>query len=382
MPSSTMRYGGITDVTNTVPRPSKRPQAGQPMKMFTTTANVTTPTIDPTVMTTFPSTQPLPWQPYTNHPMPQAQHPSSPLELQHRMNALLVEMQSLMSQWTMAQQQPTNAPPAQMENIVAQMQMMQLQMDQTHQASQLAPLQNMQFTSVPKPQPRAYATTATNQPQQQQRVSSAPRHSMQRRPRDANPLQEGVMVLVEFKRQRMKKYESVDFVSPGQYVIVDGDRGQDCGFVVHCVQRDADGTVMRSEAIDNCQTDLSRIKGEAGVVRRVATEQDIAMLHSEIATSECQALKTCRDIVTRMNLNMEVVDCEYQFDRKKISFYFDSEESVDFRELNTELFRIFGVRIWLENQNNKVKNVVPEGALSHADKVMFQQNGLRPPRRK
>lgn len=82
-----------------------------------------------------------------------------------------------------------------------------------------------------------------------------------------------------------------------------------------------------------------------------------------------------------MNLNMEIVDCEFQFDRKKVTFYFDSQESIDFRELTKDLFRVFGSRIWLENINSKVKNVVPEGALSHADKVMYAERGLRAPRR-
>jgi hypothetical protein len=190
-----------------------------------------------------------------------------------------------------------------------------------------------------------------------------------------------IVVLVEFKRQRMKKYESHMFVAPGQYVVVEGDRGLDCGFVIHCCVREVDGSYSKQESIDNVQVDVSRIKSESGKVLRLARDDDVKLLHGEIASSELMALKTCRDMAARMNLTMEIVDCEYQFDRKKISFYFEAPHSVDFRELNTELFRVFGVRIWLENLNSKVKNVVPEGALSHADKLQYTKNGLRPPRR-
>eukprot|EP00758_Cryptobia_borreli_P003527 Tbor_TRINITY_DN3807_c0_g1::TRINITY_DN3807_c0_g1_i1::g.5618::m.5618 len=188
-----------------------------------------------------------------------------------------------------------------------------------------------------------------------------------------------IVAVVEFKRQRLKRFACVEFVEPGQYVYVDGDRGQDCGFVIYCSVRYSDKSIGRTESIDNLEIDLSRIPAENGIVRDIASERDVELLHGEIATSEQEALKRCREVVSSMNLPMQVVDCEYQFDRKKISFYFESDFSVDFRKLNTQLFRIFGVRIWLENQNNKVKNVVPEGALSQSDKVGFLTAGVRLP---
>ncbi|EPY18119.1 hypothetical protein STCU_10185 [Strigomonas culicis] len=76
---------------------------------------------------------------------------------------------------------------------------------------------------------------------------------------------------------------------------------------------------------------------------------------------------------------MDVVDCEYQFDGNKISFYFEADHTIDFRALTTQLFRIFNARIWLENVNNSVKNTVPKGAISRNDKVSFEEVGLRIP---
>ena len=165
------------------------------------------------------------------------------------------------------------------------------------------------------------------------------------------------VAVVEFKRGRMKRYLCSEFVEPAQYVIVDGDRGQDCGLVVCCCVRDADGAVVRDEVMDGVTIDVETIRVERGLVRGIASDEDVCLLHNEIATKEQEALQTCRELVEHMNLPMTVVDCEFQFDRKKISFYFESERPVDFRDLNMELYRIFGVRIWLENQNQQVKHV-------------------------
>jgi hypothetical protein len=190
-----------------------------------------------------------------------------------------------------------------------------------------------------------------------------------------------ILCFVEFKRGRVKRFEALSFIEPGNYVIVDGDRGQDCGLAVHTCIRQADGSLSRSETLDGVNIDLAKIKPETGRVLRVAEPREMDMLHGEIATMERYALKTCRDRVVQMGMTMDVVDCEFQFDRKKVTFFFDAPEAVDFRDLTKDLFKTFGSRIWLENINTKVKNVVPDGALSHADKLLYAERGIRPPRR-
>lgn len=44
---------------------------------------------------------------------------------------------------------------------------------------------------------------------------------------------------------------------------------------------------------------------------------------------------------------MAVVDAEYQFDRKKLTFYFSSHCRIDFRKLAAELHTVYRTRIWL-----------------------------------
>ncbi|KAI9312258.1 PSP1 C-terminal conserved region-domain-containing protein [Dichotomocladium elegans] len=52
---------------------------------------------------------------------------------------------------------------------------------------------------------------------------------------------------------------------------------------------------------------------------------------------------------------MDIVDAEYQWDRRKLTFYFVAERRVDFRELVRDLFRIYKTRIWMCSVNTAGK---------------------------
>ncbi|RNF06223.1 putative cell cycle sequence binding phosphoprotein (RBP33) [Trypanosoma rangeli] len=196
------------------------------------------------------------------------------------------------------------------------------------------------------------------------------------------PTYDCFILLVEFKCQRVKRCESNVFIVPGQYAIVQGDRGYDCGVVNQCSEWSAEkGCFVREESLDDTVVNVARMKSDISRVLRVASEEEVERLFGEISRNENLALKTCREIVARLGLEMDVVDCEYQFDQQKISFYYESSRSIDFRHLNSELYRIFGVRIWLQNVNNAVKNVVPAGAMSKDDKAQYRRSGLHPPLR-
>ena len=54
---------------------------------------------------------------------------------------------------------------------------------------------------------------------------------------------------------------------------------------------------------------------------------------------EDKALSLCQMKVKQRKLPMEVIDAEYQWDRRKLTFYFIAEKRIDFRELVRELFR-------------------------------------------
>eukprot|EP00796_Vickermania_ingenoplastis_P005552 gene5552-4006_t len=166
---------------------------------------------------------------------------------------------------------------------------------------------------------------------------------------DQNSSEGTTFAFVEFKRGRVRKYASVPDIPPGKYVMVDGDRGQDCGLLVQTIRkvpgRDDEIVCMEGTNIDD------KLKLEDGRVIRLASEEEVKRLHSVIASAEALALKTCRDRCKELNIEIGLVDVEYQYDMKKISFFFDCDHSVDFRSLVRELYRSFGARIWMENIN-------------------------------
>ena len=61
--------------------------------------------------------------------------------------------------------------------------------------------------------------------------------------------------------------------------------------------------------------------------------------------AESSAHDQCLRLVEQHNLNLKLVDVEYQFDRKKITFFYTADERVDFRQLVKDLAAVFRTRI-------------------------------------
>ena len=59
------------------------------------------------------------------------------------------------------------------------------------------------------------------------------------------------------------------------------------------------------------------------------------------------ALVTCKEIVSRYDVNMQLTNCEYTLDKAKVIFMYTSDDRVDFRELLKELAVVFKCRIEL-----------------------------------
>lgn len=81
-------------------------------------------------------------------------------------------------------------------------------------------------------------------------------------------------------------------------------------------------------------------------VLRKASPDDLRTLE-EICLKERESMKICMEKVHAHSLPMKLVDVEYQFDLKKLTFYFTAEGRVDFRELVKDLAGHFRVRIEL-----------------------------------
>ncbi|MDE3127320.1 MAG: hypothetical protein KGL38_04895, partial [Gemmatimonadota bacterium] len=122
-------------------------------------------------------------------------------------------------------------------------------------------------------------------------------------------------------------------------VVVEADRGEDIGRV-HAVgdlaaRRNAGAAHGYGKALP------------AHRARRVASEQDLARL-AELRAQDEDARRRAMERVKANGLAMKVSDAEWQWDRKKLTFYFTAEKRVDFRTLVRELASAFRTRIELK----------------------------------
>ena len=63
--------------------------------------------------------------------------------------------------------------------------------------------------------------------------------------------------------------------------------------------------------------------------------------YNEQKIMEEEGFKSCQEAVGQHNLKMNMTQCKYRFDRKKVTFYYTAPERVDFRGLLKDLTQIF-----------------------------------------
>lgn len=136
---------------------------------------------------------------------------------------------------------------------------------------------------------------------------------------------------VRFKKNGKIYYFDPRDVDPqvNQNVIVETARGVEFGTVVI-----------------NKEVEESELVSELKPIFRVATKED-ENIQRENRNNAREALLVCQDKSIEHGLDMNVLGCEYTFDRGKLLFYFTAEGRVDFRELVRELASIFRTRIEL-----------------------------------
>lgn len=93
---------------------------------------------------------------------------------------------------------------------------------------------------------------------------------------------------------------------------------------------------------------LGRVEEKESLKRiiRVADDKDLEK-NKELKEDSVKAGFIFRNKLKKYNLNLKLVATEYTFDKKKLIFYFASEERVDFRDFVKDLAAIFKVRIEL-----------------------------------
>jgi len=140
------------------------------------------------------------------------------------------------------------------------------------------------------------------------------------------------LYLVEFKGSRKLYFLNPDDLSvkSGDYVIVQAERGEDLGKVVKKIEI--------TEPPDLMEKPLN--------ILRPSTPEDLIRMKENQERGE-KALEECERLIQERNLEMKLVDVEYQFDGSKLTFFFTAEKRIDFRELVKELASIYRTRIEL-----------------------------------
>jgi len=144
------------------------------------------------------------------------------------------------------------------------------------------------------------------------------------------------VIEVKFKGGRKEYFRNInqlEFIT-GDYVVCEMASGQHIGTV--SLQGELVRLQMKRKNV--------QINDDLHVIYRIATEKDLDKFTQAMAR-EMPTLYRTREIIREMKLNMKLSDVEYQSDNTKTTFYYSSEERVDFRELIKMLASEFKVRI-------------------------------------
>ncbi|KAG6905877.1 hypothetical protein DXG01_017127 [Tephrocybe rancida] len=149
------------------------------------------------------------------------------------------------------------------------------------------------------------------------------------------------LFIVEFKAGRTDIFYTSDpahDIRVGDCVIVEADRGRDIGSVVNDAVTLAEGEAFNSRQLEHTGSAerktgifLKRLLGKA----QPQDEQSlVTKIHDEV-----KVIRVCKSKAREMKLLIEVVNAEYQWDRRKLTIYFWSEKRIDFRRMVKELFQ-------------------------------------------
>lgn len=149
------------------------------------------------------------------------------------------------------------------------------------------------------------------------------------------------LVEVEFRGNR-REFFLWDYPDPPPLktaIIVDADRGEDLG-TVHSLG--ALAQIRNGGCSHGCGTSAPTRKA-----LRLASARDKTTA-SELTRLNEESRRKAMERVRANGLAMKLTDAEWQWDRKKLTFYFTSEKRVDFRNLVRDLASLFRTRIELK----------------------------------
>ena len=130
-----------------------------------------------------------------------------------------------------------------------------------------------------------------------------------------------------------------DSIKIGDYVIVDTEKGLQYGKINKYVNETPNRELYKN-------------------IIRIANKEDENNYYSLLKENQ-KALKKCKELVIKLDLNMNVVSANFTFDKAQLIFNFVSEERIDFRDLAKKLAGIYHTRIELRQigARDKAKEV-------------------------
>ena len=136
-------------------------------------------------------------------------------------------------------------------------------------------------------------------------------------------------VKVEFSNRKQEVFEVNNLnLKNNLSVITDTERGLQFGYVKEFID------VATKEEIKNNK------------LIRIATKKDYQQ-HLSNLNEEKEALEKCKELSLKHELNIQVLDANFTFDRSQLMFRFISDTRIDFRDLAKDLARFYKTRIEL-----------------------------------
>lgn len=282
----------------------------------TTNAMTATPHLEPTPFPTQGSTTPLN-SPLANRHSTQTSPPPKPVEAtdaktMYRHSATVSERASFSAGLSLSKSASQSVEPCECATVTQKVAETKIEEGETHPQQKGNRLKAV----------AAQATTAAN--------------PSQNTPAEASHF--SVVVEGHFN-QKTTVYSKVPY-EIGAYILFDGDRGTDMGCVSAC------------QPTQPPPEDHQRRRRKESIRHAIAVASDEEYKRwSETQPNEAEeTLLSCRALVEqKLSCQLTIVGAAYQFDKKKITFFYRStEQRVDFRSLLMPLYTIFQCRIWME----------------------------------
>ncbi len=136
---------------------------------------------------------------------------------------------------------------------------------------------------------------------------------------------------------RFRRAGKIYFFDPAGFSIKQGD---------NVIVETARGVEYGSVVLGPRDVEDSQVVQPLKQVIRTATPEDDEV-EQKNKEKEKEAFRICIEKITKHQLDMKLIDCEYTFDNNKVLFYFTADGRIDFRELVKDLASVFKTRIEL-----------------------------------